>query len=347
MGTVEVFTKARMQTIEDSTVVAGEVNLDGDLILETRDGTPINAGHVKGADGSDATVPMATTSEAGKAFIASSTEVNTGTDASKIVTPATLNSRTATETRTGLVELATSAEVIAGTDTQRAVTPAGLFLLTATDARRGLVELATEAETIAGTDSQRAVTPQGLRGVIQRGPRAIVPSSVQVASGSATVESDGTVVFSGASRVSLNGVFDGLGMDTYEVYGFLVGTTNGAIYTRMRQSGTDRTGNVYNYVGNYTSNGLGPARASTFGINLFGFWWPNTFSNTPASYGKMTIFRPAQLTQTQIIMQSGTSASDRVLWHEYGDATSAIEDGFSIQATAGTLTGRVKVLKIA
>lgn len=168
MGTVEVFTKARMQAIEDSTVVAGEVNLDGDLILETRDGTPINAGHVKGADGSDATVPMATTSEAGKAFIASSTEVNTGTDASKIVTPATLNSRTATETRTGLVELATSAEVIAGTDTQRAVTPAGLVLLTATDARRGLVELATQAEAIAGTDTQRAVTPQGLSGALSK-----------------------------------------------------------------------------------------------------------------------------------------------------------------------------------
>lgn len=248
----------------------------------------------------------------------------------------------------GIVELATNAETQTGTDATRAVTPASLASLTSTDARRGLVELATSAEAIARTDAARALTPATFDAAIKdRAIQGRIPSSVQVASGSSSTAADGTVTFTGASRVSLNGVFDGLGMDAYDIYAYFTGSAAGAVYTRMRQSGTDRTGNVYNYVGNYTSNGLGPTRASTFGTNLFGFWWPNTFAFAPAAYGRMTMFRPAQNTQTQIILQSGTSASDRVLWHEYGDATSAIEDGFSIQATSGTLTGMVKVVKIA
>lgn len=56
MGTVEVFTKARMLEIENETIVEGNVDSGGDLILTTREGTNINAGHVRGADGDDATV---------------------------------------------------------------------------------------------------------------------------------------------------------------------------------------------------------------------------------------------------------------------------------------------------
>ncbi|MGQ9370522.1 hypothetical protein [Azospirillum sp. A39] len=56
---------------------------------------------------------------------ASNAETQAGTATDKAVTPASLSSRTATETRTGLVELATAAEALTGTDTQRAVTPAG------------------------------------------------------------------------------------------------------------------------------------------------------------------------------------------------------------------------------
>nr|DAL87023.1 MAG TPA: LONG TAIL FIBER PROTEIN [Caudoviricetes sp.] len=71
-----------------------------------------------------------------------------------------------TTSRPGIVELATSAEVIAGTDTQRVVTPAGLQTRTATDARTGLVELATDAEVKTGTDKARAVTPAGLKAAL-------------------------------------------------------------------------------------------------------------------------------------------------------------------------------------
>lgn len=48
MATVTAFTAERMKAIEDTTVVSGLVDVNGDLILYQRDETPINAGNVIG-----------------------------------------------------------------------------------------------------------------------------------------------------------------------------------------------------------------------------------------------------------------------------------------------------------
>jgi phage-related tail fiber protein len=76
----------------------------------------------------------------------------------------------ASETVKGIAELATLVEVATGTDTTRIVTPAGvkqetdaIRALNATETTEGLVELATLAEVATGTDSLRAVTPAGVR----------------------------------------------------------------------------------------------------------------------------------------------------------------------------------------
>lgn len=65
MGTVTVtgFTAARMLAIEASTVFDGWVDLEGHLILKTRNGTEIDAGNVKGTDGLDATIPILTVTD--------------------------------------------------------------------------------------------------------------------------------------------------------------------------------------------------------------------------------------------------------------------------------------------
>ena len=67
--------------------------------------------------------PDASTTVKGIAELATQTEVNTGTDALRIVSPATLAGRTANETRAGIAEIATQAEVDAGSDDARLVTP--------------------------------------------------------------------------------------------------------------------------------------------------------------------------------------------------------------------------------
>ncbi len=78
---------------------------------------------------------QATETVLGLVTLATSTEVNTGTNSTDAVTPATLSGRTATETRTGIAELATQSETDTGTDDARIVTP--LKLKTLLDARVG------------------------------------------------------------------------------------------------------------------------------------------------------------------------------------------------------------------
>lgn len=78
---------------------------------------------------------QATESVLGLVTLATSSEVNTGTNSTDAVTPATLSARTATETRSGLAEIATQTEVNTGTDDATIVTP--LKLKTLLDNRTG------------------------------------------------------------------------------------------------------------------------------------------------------------------------------------------------------------------
>lgn len=80
MATVNGFTAERMLEIENSTVVDGAVDGSGDLILETRDGTPINAGHVVGAD-STVPGPAGADGAPGATGLPGITRVNYGTTA--------------------------------------------------------------------------------------------------------------------------------------------------------------------------------------------------------------------------------------------------------------------------
>lgn len=87
MATVTGFTAERMLEIENETVVSGLVDVNGDLLLYTREGTEINAGYVKGDPGDDATVPDASTTVKGKAELSTDAENITGTDTVRTTTP--------------------------------------------------------------------------------------------------------------------------------------------------------------------------------------------------------------------------------------------------------------------
>ena len=79
----------------------------------------------------------------------------------------------ATETRRGIAEIADNTEMDTGTDDERIVTPAKLerrigqlvipTVPNASTTRRGISEQATVTEARAGTDTQRHVTPEGVR----------------------------------------------------------------------------------------------------------------------------------------------------------------------------------------
>jgi hypothetical protein len=118
-------------------------------------------------------VLAASTTKPGLVELAIGSEVTTGTDATRAVTPKALadagivghgDEATASETVAGIVELATTQEATTGTDTARAVTPAGVaaYCPSASESAAGKVELATTQEASTGTDTARAVTPAGL-----------------------------------------------------------------------------------------------------------------------------------------------------------------------------------------
>lgn len=94
---------------------------------------------------------QATTTVLGLVFLATNAETQTGTDANKAVTPASLSARTATETRSGIAEIATQTETNTGTDDITIVTP--LKLKTYLDNRTG-----GYAANIGGAGTSYALT---------------------------------------------------------------------------------------------------------------------------------------------------------------------------------------------
>lgn len=84
MATVTGLTAERMLEIEAASIVDGHIDGSGHLILETHGGDEIDAGDALVA------TPNASTSQVGVLELATQTEVNTGTDAIRAVTPATL-----------------------------------------------------------------------------------------------------------------------------------------------------------------------------------------------------------------------------------------------------------------
>lgn len=136
----------------------------GDIIMAEID----NASTTLGADWTvfEGNKDIANTTTLGIVMlaVAGDVTVDTMTEASKVITPALLQLRTATDTRIGMLETATQAEANALTATDKIVTPGRIPI--ASETQRGLAEIATQAEVNTGTDATRYVTPLTLKAVI-------------------------------------------------------------------------------------------------------------------------------------------------------------------------------------
>ena len=162
----------------------------------------------------------ATTTTRGQVELATNTETQTGTDATRAVTPASLSSRTATETRTGIAEIATQPETDAGSDDSKIVTPKKLNDRAATESLSGIVEFATDAETITGTDDTKATHPKGVKAAIDATLPGDNPSFTTVTvtgSPSGTPDANkiykdniinGWIVFNGTGTISIKNSFN-------------------------------------------------------------------------------------------------------------------------------------------
>ena len=186
------------------------------------------------------------------------------------------------------------------------------------------------------TDSIAAAAP---------GLRLVVPTSVAVGSGSGSANANGYVTFSGASSVSVNGVFT----STYDNYRVLITISSFSndtdFWVKLRASGTDSSTN-YNWannmkdtsnadvsaVGTAGTNGIFLSRsdAGTSNAYAFEFTLSGVFAATPTTFIGNTVGR-----SSAGVLQGGTIAGNHT--------TSTSYDGLTILTSAGTVTGNISV----
>jgi hypothetical protein len=214
---------------------------------------------------------------------------------------------------------------------------------------RGIVELATSAEAIAGTDSTKAVTATGLAASRLRPTQGVIPSSVAVGSGSATVDSDGLITFTGVSSLSLNDVFDGLGGDAYEVYVNADSGSGGtAAHLRLRSGGTDLATNSYRRTAVY-SKGSGVTQFTANSSVSFCMLSASPGAAGGQISGRTLLSGPGKTQATTATHQSTAQASSLLwIWNEAAVTLNTIAyDGLTLMGDPDNLTGTMKVVKIS
>lgn len=179
-----------------------------------------------------------------------------------------------------------------------------------------------------------------LTGVQPGGLAKIVPTSVAVGSGSGSVDSNGTITFSGSSSVSLNSCFN----SSYQNYRVIINftpTTSGTLGFRFRANGSDNTNSVnYYWAGGYlyqqgsiTSNSSNPTNIGRVARYDGGTGFTNFDVMDPFTNGSA---------KSTAGFSTGGGANWESLFTYYADGGYSF-DGFSIIASAGTLTGKIRV----
>jgi hypothetical protein len=163
-----------------------------------------------------------------------------------------------------------------------------------------------------------------------------------VSSGSGSYNSTtGLVTFSGATGISINGVFTSA-YTNYEVfiYNMSCNTANTAIKMRLRQSGSDSTG-LYYQTGFSNAGSVGSYNISN------GTYWDLYATPAGATYGSTSaqVFGPqvVQRTSGNFATLGYNSAVGTAMGGFLHDSASTY-DGFSILTlTAATFTGNIKI----
>ena len=434
MSTVTGFSSARMLSIENSTVTNGFIDLNGHLILSRRDGTPIDAGQVKGAKGDkgdmgDSLLPAGIILAWPSSTIPTNWLECNGQAVSRVtysdlfaIIGVTYGSGNGTTTF-NLPDL--RGKVVVGHDASQTEfselnqTGGSKFHThTEGDLRAAIGASANDANSLSyqaspvsprgpGTSAGYTIYGNGswsgdskyynhytnvygttetasslppyrvekyiiksaggigvvsstvetallervatLENMLRRGPRRVIPSSVAVGSGTASVDSDGLINFSGCTSVSLNGIFDGLGGDAYEIHGIAVGAADigGSLFMRLRSSGVDNTTGYFQILQYGIANSWSGATFSgEAGLNKSA--WTVGYRQT--SSFDLVVKRPGIAGFNKEIngLIGSDSGPNQVAGPMYGrTSVSPSRDGITLFPASSNITGWLKVVKIA
>lgn len=194
------------------------------------------------------------------------------------------------------------------------------------------VSVASEVESLAtyATQSYADNLP---------GSKLIVPSSVAVGSGSGSISTQGTITFTGASSISINGCFSSA-YDEYKITIQETASGNVALYWRGRTSGTDNSNSNYDWRTFYNDR-------TTLAVNT---GTDNTssaqFSDTGSSRSShiLEVINPFLSQPTQVF--SRNYISDGNGYVKYGGSqfdTTTSFDGITFYLGSGTFSGTIRI----
>lgn len=240
---------------------------------------------------------------------------------------------TITPLATHFANLATS------TDTAIVANASGLI---GTDAQRIALTGAVKREGLEwySTDTNKRWFYDGTNW-LSNSPGSYLVEPTTVANG--TINSDGSVSFTAVASVSLNGVFT-TRFREYEVS--WEGTRSGGIeYMRLRGGGSDNTAASYGQRRVWTT-GSGYNEAATI-VSQF----DTSASSFTSSYKTLRVLNPATAAFTRVISVQGGETDGASLGNVisyFGEhRVSAAYDGMSLVMSAGTISGRLRVIGFA
>ena len=171
----------------------------------------------------------------------------------------------------------------------------------------------------------------------------VTPASVAIGSGTSTVNANGSVTFSAASSVSLNGIFTAA-YKNYKIIisgGMFTSVDGAVIGLRFRASGTSHATNYY-------FNGLYQQGPSTSGIstgsNQTQWNMTNAYTNL-YNVCDMDVYQPFDVQKTLYkgTFQSYGTSGGLFVTHTGLHDQSVSYDGFTITMSTGVVSGTVKV----
>jgi hypothetical protein len=167
----------------------------------------------------------------------------------------------------------------------------------------------------------------------------VKPSSVANTGGSASISALGAVTVTGASVLSLNGLFSTV-YDNYRVVADVTFSAVSLLAALFRAGGTDNLAAAYSYQGLQGQGSATAAGASTNGTN-------SSFTNASGLTADATIdiFSPALAQNTRhnslhFITNGATMVTGSIAGVH---AVASAFDGLTLKTTAGTMTGTIRV----
>lgn len=167
----------------------------------------------------------------------------------------------------------------------------------------------------------------------------VIPTSVSVGSGSASISSAGVVTFSGVSSLSFNGIFSSSYRNYLVIFDWL-NTTDSGLFIRLRSGTTDNTSAVYSY--NMLWQGsAGVGNSYQNAVSAFG----GIFGHARQSV-KVDVISPYEARRTAMIMTGNAENLSGSTEAHNSSATHRADssfDGLTLYQASGNGSGVVRI----